>query len=188
MSWGCRECFFLQFLVVLSVFSFNFWMSWLFFFLQFLYIAMFLKFTFHFLAISFLDTLYNSNSRFYLADKAVGAKGFKAIWTEIKVNIVLWEKMSKICTPTLFRTRRLVKMLHMNLSARTHLIASPGKGWWFPSKCCNLDFFLVDRIWVIRKMDSNNLTWILIKLLFQKTCMQPRPELREGRSLWRDGM
>ena len=31
--------------------------------------------------------------RFYLADKAVGAKGFKAIWTEIKVNFVAVEKL-----------------------------------------------------------------------------------------------
>ena len=30
--------------------------------------------------------------RLYLADKAVGAKGFKAIWTEIKVNFVRREK------------------------------------------------------------------------------------------------
>ena len=157
-------------------FFFNFWMSWV--FLNFASSLL--------LAITFLDTLYNSNSRFYLADKAVGAKGFKAIWTEIKVIIVLWKKMSKICNPTLFRTRPLVKMLHMNLSARTHPIASQGKGWWFPSKCCNLDFYSADRI--LRKIDSNNLTWKLIKLLSQKTCMQPRPELREGRSLWRDGM
>ena len=144
---------------------------------------MFLKFAFfHFLTITFLDTLYNSNCRFYLADKAVGAKGFKAIWTEIKViyHIFFCEKMSKICNSTLFRTRPLVKMLHMNLSARTHPIASQGKRWWFPSKCCNLDFYSADRIWVIRKMDSNNLTWKLAKLLSQKTCMQPRPELREG--------
>ena len=138
---------------VVSVFFFNFWLSWVFFpsisgcrdcfFLQFLYIAMFLNFTFHFLAISFLDTLYNSTSRFYLADKAVGAKGFKAIWTEIKViyHRFFMRKMSRICNSSVFRTRPLVKMLHTNLSAKTHLIASPGKRWWFPSKCCNLDFF-----------------------------------------------
>ena len=78
MSWGCRKCFF-----------FNFWMSWV--FLNFASSLL--------LAITFLDTLYNSNCRFYLADKAVGAKGFKAIWTEIKVIIVLWKKCPKYAIP-----------------------------------------------------------------------------------------
>ena len=138
MSWvffpsisGYLECFFLQFVDVVSV---------LFSISRFL---VFLKFTFRFMTITFLNTYYNSNSRFYLADKAVGAKGFKAIWTEIKViyHRFFMRKMSRICNSSVFRTRPLVKMLHTNLSAKTHLIASPGKRWWFLSKCCNLDFF-----------------------------------------------
>ena len=32
--------------------------------------------------------------RLYLADKAVGAKGFKATWTEIKVKVVI--KINKV--------------------------------------------------------------------------------------------
>ena len=89
-----------------------------------------------------------------LGQRASKPYGQKSRW----FIIVFIRKMSKICNSTLFRTRPLVKMLHMNLSARTHPIASQGKRWWFPSKCCNLDFYSADRIWVIRKMDSNNLT------------------------------